>query len=105
LRTLTPEAICEHFDHNQDINKVDLIHFWSCVLNCRNSGGKQPFKELALVVIGLFTLPVSNAVVERIFSFMNAMKTKERNRMQLETLEALLRLRVHMKGSSKISAN
>ncbi|CAH1381735.1 unnamed protein product, partial [Tenebrio molitor] len=39
--------------------------------------------------------PSSNAVVERAFSVMAAVKPKCRNRMQTQMLEAILRLRLH----------
>ena len=41
-------------------------------------------------------LPFSNSAVERAFSQMNLIKTKFRNRMQQDMLEALLRIRGYM---------
>ncbi|KAF0498865.1 zinc finger protein [Gigaspora margarita] len=38
----------------------------------------------------LLTLPLSNAYVERVFSYQNNIKTKLRNRMSLKTLNDLL---------------
>jgi len=58
-------------------------------------GGIYPYKEIALFALKCLTLPISNAIIERIFSFMAAIKTKQRNKMQLQILDALLRLRVH----------
>lgn len=41
------------------------------------------------------SLPISNAVVERVFSVMNAVKTKFSNKMQFTMLTAILRIRIH----------
>lgn len=78
---------------------MDVNHFWACVLDCRDAGGSQKFKELALFALKVLTVPISNAVVERLFSVMSCVKTKLRNRLQLLMLDALLRVRVHLKAS------
>lgn len=70
--------------------------FWPTVLQHKNAGGALIFKELAAFVLLLMSLPISNAVVERVFSIMNATKTKVRNRMKTEMLSALLRIKVHL---------
>jgi len=100
LGTLTFPDICPHFEEYENVDKVDIVHFWSCLLHNTDAGGGHPFEALALFVIEALTLPVSNAVVERVFSFMNAIKGKQRNRLQMIMLEALLRLRVHLKVST-----
>ena len=91
--------ICSHAEFNLDIRSMVINHFWACVLNCTNSVGEQPFKELALFALKLLTLPVSNAVVERLFSVMSCIKDKRRNKLQIAMLEALLRMRIHTKVS------
>ncbi|CAG9793236.1 unnamed protein product [Diatraea saccharalis] len=74
----------------------DIVNFWIQVLKMMNAGGSQMFKELAEFSIRCLSLPLSNAVVERIFSVMGTIKTKLRNRMQLPILIAILRIRTHM---------
>lgn len=101
LSSLTLLDICPHPDHNSDLRKIDIVHFWNCVLLLKNGAGIYSYKELALFALKCLTLPISNAVVERIFSFMAAIKTKQRNRIQMQTLDALLRLRVHFKVNFK----
>lgn len=86
---------------NQDVNTIDIEHFWACVLNTSNAIGEYPFKELASFALRAITLPVSNAVVERLFSFMNNIKDKKRNKLQLSMLDSLLRLSVHLKTFNK----
>ena len=68
--------------------------FWSNVYFYKNAMGQFAFRELALYMLILLTFPSSNAVVKRAFSIMNCIKTKQRNRMQLELLEAILRIRM-----------
>ena len=45
--------------------------------------------------------PVSNAVVERVFSQVTAVKTKVRNRLGLRILDAVIRIRAHLQMRSK----
>lgn len=54
--------------------------------------GKRPHEELAGYGLSCLTIPVSNAVVERIFSHVTAVKTKVRNRMNLKLLESVLKI-------------
>lgn len=61
----------------------------------RNATGQQIFKELSNFALRVLTLPVSNAVVERVFSVMNTTKTKLRNRMSMDMLVALIRIKIH----------
>ena len=60
----------------------------------KSAGGKFIFKELATYALTLLNLPSSNAVVERVFSIMNTIKTKLRKSMLIEMLDALLRVRI-----------
>ncbi|CAL4248430.1 unnamed protein product, partial [Meganyctiphanes norvegica] len=62
----------------------DTIAFWGEVAAFKDASGSNPFKELADFSISLLILPHSNAEVERVFSQMNLVKNKLRNRMQAE---------------------
>lgn len=68
--------------------------FWPHVLSYTNAAGVCVFEELAEFVIKVLTLPTSNAVVERAFSVMNAVKTKARNPLKTKMLDSVLRLRL-----------
>ena len=77
---------------NEEIFKADGIllndteKFWISVL-------QHPFfKDLAQYALTCLVTPVSNPVVERIFSILTAVKTKPRNRMETELLEAIIRI-------------
>ena len=61
----------------------------------KNVRGSQPFKELAGLALKILSLPVSNAVVERVFSVMNSVKTKPRNKMNFAMLDAILQIHLH----------
>ena len=74
---------------------VDTKQFWIGVLQ------HQAFEELATVALTCLITPVSNAVVERIFSLVSSVKTKARNRMQLNLLDAIVRVRAELLLSRK----
>jgi hypothetical protein len=61
----------------------------------------QAFKELTTFALTCAITPVSNAVVERIFSLVSAVKTKARNIMQLNLHDAVVRVRAGLLLSSK----
>jgi phosphoribulokinase len=53
----------------------------------------KAFKKLATFVITCLITPLSNAVVERIFSLLSSVTTKTRHRMQLNLLDAIVSVR------------
>lgn len=79
----------------------DSVSFWCGVLQYKSSSGKRIFKELAEYVLACLTTPVSNAVVERIFSTVTNVKTKSRNRLQIDMLDAIIRIRSHLQFQGK----
>lgn len=66
---------------------------------------ENPFKELSLFVMKFLVLPFSNAEVERVFSGMNLLKTKIRNRLSLNTINSLLYIRCGLKRLNKCCQN
>lgn len=77
------------------IDDIDAATFWVNVLHVKDSGGKYAFKELAEFVLRTLSLPLAKATVERVFSIMNFVKSKSRNRMQISTLEAIIRIQLY----------
>lgn len=67
--------------------------FWTKLYFFKDAGGSFFFRELSEFVLKVLCLPSSNAVVERVFSIMNAIKTKSRNKINFEMLDSLLRIR------------
>ncbi|KAL1492199.1 hypothetical protein ABEB36_012682 [Hypothenemus hampei] len=75
--------------------------FWPIVLHHKNAGGTQIFNDLANYVILILSFPSSNAVVERVFSIMNATKTKLRNKMGIQMLNSILLIKSKMFAEKK----
>lgn len=84
----------------KELLKEDVLEksylFWPEIYKFKNSGGEFPFKDLAKYVLQILCLPSSNAVVERGFSIMNCIKTKARNKLGVEMLNSLMRIRLHL---------
>lgn len=76
--------------------KKSTTRFWAEVISYMDAGGNNPFQELAEFAWHLLALPFSNAEVERVFSQMNIVKTKLRNRMQAQMLNAILNVRASL---------
>ena len=55
--------------------------------------GQHPFKELARYALDCLSVPVSNGIVERVFSYVTSVKTKSRNRMNLSLLDSIVTIR------------
>ena len=73
----------------------DTEQFWVGVSHHKS------FKELSAYSLTCLTTPVSNAVVERMFSLVTSVKTKARNRMQLGLLDAIIRIRANLLLTNK----
>ena len=67
----------------------------------KDASGVNPFKDLAAFAISMLVLPHSNAEVERVFSQMNIVKSKLRNRMETQMANAILAIRAGLKRSGK----
>lgn len=90
--------LCECFGlNNEDIEKIEVqwrkinlvswkntssvIDFWTDVKEFKDAANCNPFLELANFSLTVLSLPWSNAAVERIFSQINIVKSKSRNKM------------------------
>lgn len=71
------------------IHTNDTVKFWLEVCHYEDAGMNNPFQELVDFALLVLVLPHSNADVERVFSQMNIIKTKQRNRMSLHTLNSI----------------
>ncbi|KYN14500.1 hypothetical protein ALC57_13294, partial [Trachymyrmex cornetzi] len=99
-RCYTAEQLYEMY--NDEDNRVYLI-FLSSVLSkvtALNKDVDEAITEWNLLhtklVLALMSLPFSNASVERIFSIINIIKDKLRNRMSVETADTILRIRSNL---------
>ena len=79
----------------------DPIKFWAAVQCFQDGTGSYPYKLLATYALACLNTPVSNALVERMFSHVNAIKTDKRNRMGLKMIESITRIRTTVTSKSK----
>ena len=68
----------------------DIESFWSKVVLLKNTLNEVMFPNLKILVQGLLSLPHSSAAAERKFSQVTLLKTKLRNRLEIETLDVVL---------------
>ncbi|KAL1472072.1 hypothetical protein MTO96_039555 [Rhipicephalus appendiculatus] len=73
-----------------ELREDSVTEFWKNVYLAQNSAGIPLFPLLSQLALSLLTLPLSNASVERVFSHVTLTKTDIRNRMNLETLDNIL---------------
>lgn len=83
------------------LNQKTTVEFWVNVYEYNNAMNENPFHELSSFVMKFLVLPFSNAEVERVFSGMNLIKTKIRNRLVLNTMNSLLYIRCGLKRINK----
>ena len=76
---------------------TDGAVFWKKAITVKNAGGDVVLKDLAQFALKVYSLPISNAVVERIFSRVGSVKTKLRSRMGLNLLTSILRIKTSLK--------
>ncbi|KAH7978728.1 hypothetical protein HPB49_006553 [Dermacentor silvarum] len=79
--------------------------FWYEALAFRDAAGVRPFPALAAGAIRILTLPVSNAEAERVFSNVTLTKTELRNKMKMDLLESILRIKFGLRLKKKTSSN
>ncbi|XP_031328721.1 uncharacterized protein LOC116159845 [Photinus pyralis] len=82
-------------------NKENTELFWLEVAKYRNASDENPFQPLVNLAFAVLCLPHSNADVERLFSQMNVIKSKLRNRMLLDLLDSILHIRFGLKRIGK----
>jgi len=87
----------ENIHHVRWKETQDTKKFWIEVINYRDASGQNPFKNLTDLAFKLLCLPHSNADVKRVFSQMNLIKTKLRNKIKLPLLNNILYIRFGLK--------
>ncbi|KAK3884338.1 hypothetical protein Pcinc_011403 [Petrolisthes cinctipes] len=81
--------ICYHKWDNTSSTET----FWNEVSNYKDAAGVRKFAELSQVAMDILSLPHSNADVERLFSQLNLVKSKIRNRLHPDTVNSILCVR------------
>ena len=75
----------------QPIPKADRIDMtWVKISQIKDGEDEYCFRNLAKVMLGILTIPHSNASCERIFSCVRKNKTDQRASLGSDTLDALL---------------
>lgn len=98
----------EEQDISEQQHRKIVMHIWSLCLmaKCRMTGRysgvedsstktgleRDHKKELDLYALSCLSCPVTNAVVERVFSPVTGIKTKYRNKMSVATLDVIVRM-------------
>lgn len=75
-------------------NTTDTELFWAEVGESKDAAGGCPYKNLFEIATKVMSLPHSNADIERVFSTMNVVKTKLRNSLNIDTINAILHVRL-----------
>ena len=83
----------------------NTVSLWNEVHRYRDAANCNPLKDIADFALSVLVLPHSNAEVERVFSQMNIVKTKLRNRMETKMANAILGIRAGLRRSGKCCYN
>lgn len=75
----------------KDPNKA--LKFWFEVSKYTDAKGEQRCKKLALFAFRILSLSLSNAAIERIFSFLAVIKSKLRNKLLITSIDAIVTIR------------
>ena len=71
-------------------NNDNVDVFWGKIYACKNTIGLRVFENLSRFVLNILCLPHSNASCERVFSKVNLIKTKARNKLIVPTINGCL---------------
>ena len=80
-----------------NLENIDVEHFWCSILKKKRVDNTFVFPFLQKLILGLLSLPISSANVERTFSTINLNKTKTRNRLDFNTLSGILFTKDYMR--------
>lgn len=75
----------------------EVVQFWGTLLQLKNDADQFIFRHLAQFVLNVLSLPHSNAECERVFSQINLIKTKIRNKTSVYTINGTLLASQHVK--------
>lgn len=90
-RKLSLENVFKEWITNSESKSVIPVDsFWYKIREVETLEGKKDFKELGQFSLDILSLPHSSAACERIFSKINNVKTKSRNRLYSSTLQSLI---------------
>lgn len=88
-------------DHNDLKLSPNAEEYWVKVLKLNDLTGTPMFPNLKKLITLLFVLPFSNACVERVLSQLKLIKCDNRNRVNTETISALMTTKANIKNATK----
>lgn len=103
--TLIDNNQWKNLQHIKWTELTDTVTFWSEVASYRDASGENPFDEIVKIALSILALPHSNADVERVFSQVNIIKNKQRNRLKIKTLHSILAIRFGLNSEGKFCHN
>lgn len=77
---------------------VQLEEYWYSIFSMKNAMDELMFPNLSEFVGPLLALPHSSATAERIFSQLNLIKNKERNKLLPSTVDAIMAAKTLLDG-------
>lgn len=84
-------------------DECQIMNYWFKVMTLKKGDDTIMFPALSKLITNIMTLPHSSANVERIFSMVNTIKSKDRNRLNTENLIGLLQAKRALKDSECFS--
>lgn len=87
-----------------ELNILPVERFWALVLDLKCPSGLM-FPNLAVVVTFLFSMPHSNAIAERVFSFLKLNRSDRRNCLSNEVFLGLMRTKYMLKNAKSTFAS
>lgn len=88
-----------------DFMKMPVNTYWNKVFQSKDLSGNQQHPNLKVCLSLLLCLPFSNATAERVFSAMKVSKSPQRNRLDDETIAALLKTKSWLKNQNATAAS
>lgn len=80
---------------------TSTVKFWAEVASYKDAIGVNSFHDLSELALNILSLPHSNAEVERLFSQINIVKSKLRNRLNSKSVSAIITVRSGLRRVGK----
>ncbi|KAF9408115.1 hypothetical protein HW555_012089 [Spodoptera exigua] len=81
-------------------DRENVEEYWNKILKMTDGTGEPMFPNLKEIIKVLLVLPFSNACVERVFSQLKLIKSDQRNRLNTDTIAALMATKAAVKNAT-----
>jgi len=92
-------------EKKKSLSQLSFDNMWKEILKCQYPNNMPKYPILKNVLNAVRSLPNSNADPERLFSLLNDLKTKKRNSLSLDTVNAICVLKSALKARRETSIN